>query len=166
MEDWGRRRLLAHDGYVVLRLRLSTIEEGGLKRGLSNGERAWWVLRSPDDSSNLERVRPQEGLDTDTAPIELVERRKALQPGETAQVRAYPFQPHLWAGLRAGDEVLLGHPRKPRTVGVGVVEELVRVPSEFVPLNVLPFKESPSHRSLRARPHRLGKLSRALWWRR
>lgn len=138
--------MLAHDGYVLIRLRLLTIEEGGPKRGLSNGSRAWWTV----------------GGALDTAPIELVGRRKALEPGATAQIQAYPFQPHLWAGLRAGDEVLMGHPRRRRTIGEGVVEELVRVPTEPVALNVLPFKESPSHRPLFERS-RSSRFSLRLW---
>jgi len=113
------RLLLGHDGYFVVRLRLFTPDAGGRARALQSGYRADWILGA-------------DALPT-RAPIDFVDGRRSLKPGEDALVRAYPLSPERWHCVGPGTELELWW-KGGRRLGVGVVEARVNVPSESVPL--------------------------------
>jgi hypothetical protein len=112
------KEAIQHDGYLVVRLRVFTLEEGGQNRHIQSGMRASWD--GPDH-----RLLP--GL------LELAsESERSIAPGVEALVHVRPLEPSSWKGVDVGTRISLCK-NWPRALGEGVVVERVGVPEELVP---------------------------------
>jgi hypothetical protein len=115
--DW--RDNVGHDGFIVVRLRLFTVGEGGQNRLLQAGLRATWRVGS------FGALLPAPFLFADP---EL----RCLRPGEETVVHARPLIPPAWVGVAPGTRLGLTK-NPPREIGEGHVVELVDIPPDFVP---------------------------------
>lgn len=125
-ERW--RLGIGHSGHIEIRLRLLRPDEGARDQALQSGFRARWILG--DDASPSD------------APVDLLDGRRSIKPGETAMVWAYPLQPERWNGVAVGDLVSL-HWKPGRTLGVGEVMAMVDVPRHAVPFRNDRIRQRP-----------------------
>lgn len=142
VERW--RRLIGHDGYVVVRMRIATPAEGGRSRTIQSGYRAqWWLVEAAGESWLGE------------GPLDLAVGRRSMKPGAAGQVRLHPMQPAHWREVRVG-AVLHMRERVGQTLGIAQVTEIVDVPDD-APLRLDRVRQRPGRVLLRAErwPHRV-----------
>lgn len=100
-------------GFIRVRVRLLSADEGGRKGPIDDGYRASWGISN----------RSEEGEWTiSDAPL-LLEGRDWLPPGESANVRIHPLWPEFWTEVSAGTELAMHEGS--RVVGHGEVIEVV-----------------------------------------
>jgi translation elongation factor EF-Tu-like GTPase len=105
------------DGFIRVRVRLLTTEEGGRLGPIADGYRASWNLGN--------RAGKGERMIND-APL-LLEEGEWLAPGESADAPIHPLAPEFWTDVSAGDEIAMHEGQ--RVVGHGQVLEVVRPPA-------------------------------------
>ena len=101
-------------GFVRVRFRLLTTDEGGRKGPIADGYRASWDIGNRTDSGEWT---------SNDAPLLLECHDEWVAPGETAIARIHPLVPELWAHVRPGLEVAMHEGS--RVVGRGEVIEVV-----------------------------------------
>lgn len=117
VERW--RRLIGHEGYLLVELRVLTPAEGGRSRALQTGYHAvWW---QPDDQS--------EGWPLGSGPIDLLAGQRSLRPGQSGPVAVRPMDPAPWRDVDAG-AVLHLRERAGQTLGVADVVRRVDLPED------------------------------------
>jgi translation elongation factor EF-Tu-like GTPase len=104
-------------GFILVRVRLLTTDEGGRKGPIADGYRASWDIGN--------RSEEREWTIND-APL-LLDGRDWLAPGESANVRIHPFAPEFWTLVSAGAEIAMHEGR--RIVGRGKVLEVIAAES-------------------------------------
>jgi hypothetical protein len=111
---WERRE--REDGFLRVRLRLLTSDEGGRRGPIAGGYRASWNIGS--------RVQSDDWTISD-APLLLEDREDEewLAPGATADVRIHPLFPEFWTHVVPGDHIDMHEGS--RVVGHGEVLEIV-----------------------------------------
>jgi hypothetical protein len=113
VERW--RRLIGHDGYLVADLRLATPAEGGRGRALQSGYHASWWLAGDGETW------------LGSGPIDLLDERRSIKPGEAGRVAIRPMDPSAWRTVGAED-VLHLRERVGQTLGIATVRARVGVP--------------------------------------
>lgn len=108
---WEQRE--REDGFLRVRLRLLTTDEGGRRGSIADGYRASWSIGT--------RAQSDDWTISD-APL-LLEDREWLAPGEIAAVRIHPLFPEFWTGVVPGDHIDMHEGS--RVVGHGEVLEIV-----------------------------------------
>jgi hypothetical protein len=110
--DW--RGLVQADVFMVVRLRLYTVAEGGQNRVLQSGFRARWQWGP--------------GRGCQEAPLVFADdARRSLRPGEEAIVHVFPLIPDGWDDVGAGTRLgLCTNP--PRLLGEGDLLDRSRLP--------------------------------------
>ncbi len=116
MEGW--RRVIGHDGYLVADLRVRTSTEGGRTRAVQGGYHAQWWRVAEDGETWL-----------GSGPIDLLDERRSIKPGEAGRVAIRPMDPSAWRGVGTSD-VLHLREAVGQTLGGATVQERVGVPEE------------------------------------
>lgn len=75
----------------------------------------WWLV--PDSEPTV----------VGSGPVDLLDGRRSIRPGETGRVAVHPMDPSAWRGVADGS-VLHLRERPGQTLGVAVVRERVGVP--------------------------------------
>jgi elongation factor Tu len=101
------------DGFIRVRVRLLTTDEGGRRGPIADGYRASWNIGSRTDTG--------ESMLND-APL-LLEDGEQLAPGEIANGRIHPIAAEFWTHVSAGLEIAMHEGA--RVVGRGEVLEVV-----------------------------------------
>ncbi len=115
MERW--RRLIGHEGYLVADLRLSTPAEGGRSRAVQSGYHAqWWLVGDGETWLG-------------SGPIDLLDERRSIKPGEAGRVAIRPMDPSAWRTVGPQD-VLHLRERVGQTLAIATVQDRIRVPDE------------------------------------
>lgn len=115
MERW--RRLIGHDGRLVADLRLLTPAEGGRGRAVQSGYHAQWWLVGPTGETWV-----------GSGPIDLLDGRRSIKPGNSGSIAIYPMDPSAWQAVGSGS-VLHLRERVGQTLGVATVKERIDVPA-------------------------------------
>ncbi len=127
MERW--RRLIGHEGYLVAELRLNTPAEGGRSRAVQGGYHAQWWLVTESGETRL-----------GSGPIDLLDERRSIKPGQTGRVAIRPMDPSDWREVGTSDALHLRE-RVGQTLGVATVKERVGVPDEApLRLDAIPLR--------------------------
>lgn len=113
VERW--RRVIGHDGYLIVEPRLSTAAEGGRSRAVQSGYHAQWWRVNGDGERWL-----------GSGPIDLVN-CLSIKPGATGPIRIRPMDPSAWLDVQA-ETVLHLRERVGQTLGVATVVDRVGVP--------------------------------------
>jgi translation elongation factor EF-Tu-like GTPase len=108
---WERRE--RDQGFLRVRVRLLTTEEGGRQSPIFDGYRAAWDIGNLSESGEWT---------TKDAPL-LFENRDSLPLGETAEARIHPIAPELWTDVSAGAQIAMHEGL--RVVGRAEVLEVV-----------------------------------------
>ncbi|MCL3862527.1 hypothetical protein [Actinotalea sp. K2] len=116
MDRW--RRLIGHDGRLLADLRLSTPGEGGRGRAVQSGYHASWWLILGDEERCL-----------GSGPIDLLDGRRSIKPGDSGRIAIHPMDPSAWRGIDT-PSVLHLRERVGQTLGVAMVTARVDVPDE------------------------------------
>lgn len=133
--------MIGHDGHLVVDLRLLSSREGGRDRPIQSGYRAqWWLVQ--------EHVERWLG----TGPIDLLQGRRSLKPGDIGPVALHPMVPSSWQDIDRGD-VLHMRERPGRTLGIAEVKDRVALPDE-APLKLPLAPPAASKTLLAERPGR------------
>jgi hypothetical protein len=148
MSSW--RDLVDHDGVVLIQLSLFDTKSGGPKREISSGYKADWIW-GPDPSG----LAPSPPMLPVRAPLDMDDDGLGcIRPGETAVVRAHPFQPEAWAALPLRTTVQLCRLTRSAApgftvIGEGTILATVDLPDQPVPLGVDHRPLRPGHARLR-----------------
>jgi hypothetical protein len=108
---WERRE--REQGFVRVRLRLLTTNEGGRQGPIFDGYRASWDIGNLSESGEWT---------INDAPL-LFEDCDSLALGETAEARIHPIAPEFWTDVSAGTRLVMHE--GPRVVGYAEVLEVV-----------------------------------------
>jgi hypothetical protein len=109
---WERRE--REEGFVRVRFRLLTTEEGGRRGPIADGYRACWDIGNRTDGG--ERM-------FNDAPLLIEDGDEWIAPGSGGVARIHPLVPEFWADVRPGLEVAMYEGS--RVVGRGQVLEVV-----------------------------------------
>ena len=102
--------LAATNGFLRATFRLLNTEEGGRGTGIFSDYRPIWSIGRADPTQ-------QSG-----APL-LMDSASQLEPGESAEVRLFPFWREFWTDVKVGTELFAFEGA--RLVGTAVVTEVV-----------------------------------------
>ena len=145
MREGNWRDAIRHDGYLVVRLRVFSVEEGGQNRYVQSGMKATWVGPRDEYLTGLLEL-PDPAV-------------RSIASGAEGVVHVRPLEPSQWNGVARGAQIGLCK-NWPRRLGQGVVLERVGVPTRCVPPEFpLPPHGRPAVAMLRRRPT-LGELVR------
>jgi hypothetical protein len=109
-------------GFLRVRIRLLTTEEGGRQGPIADGYRASWDIGNVTESGEW-TINDAPLLLEDRDWLALLEDRDWLAPGEVADARIHPLAPEFWTDVAAGAEIAMHEGR--RVVGRGEVLEVV-----------------------------------------